>query len=168
MKITNIENILYSHSEALSEILGLMRGDTTGNTTNININQRGTTLNNKYVTPDHPNNNHLINDTSIQRVSDEETMDRASSRSDLTQDSQHHYFENNKIINNDLRINLDGLNYKNNHHNNYNNKIKSDNKYQTIRPNDRINNLRISHGEINVNEKTENKIKKRDSRFASE
>jgi len=54
------------------------------------MNQRGTTLNNKYVTPDQQNNQHLINDTSIQRVSDEETMDRASSRSDLTHESQHH------------------------------------------------------------------------------
>lgn len=119
MKITNIENILQSHSEALSEILSMLRGDTTNNTTNININQRGTTLNNKFVTPDHPNNNHLINDTSIQRVSEEETMDRASSRSDLTQESQHKNI-NNKIINNDLKINLDVLNYNNNLNHNYN------------------------------------------------
>jgi len=71
-----MESILYSHSEALTEILYLLRGETTLNT-NSNINNRGTTLNYKYNTP---SNKNIINDTTIQRISDEQSdMDKTSS-----------------------------------------------------------------------------------------
>lgn len=55
----------------------------------------------------HNQQNNIINDTSIQRVSDEETMDRASSRSDFNS-SQNEL--NNKLVNSNLMINLNELN----------------------------------------------------------